>query len=167
MQQSKPDLSLKIQALLAETQRNVAFAMLGLTLPWMSWVTASHPGQMVLKTTPLMAALVLLAVIDWWLLNRQKLLLAQICFQIWMIAWITSAIFAFRVAEWMLVYLLLPAMPEMMFAVVVVGGLGSRLIGIASTYSFLILTYWALENYHQARKNIEEARQQRVELFQV
>lgn len=200
IQHSEPDFGMNIQALLEATQRNVAFSMLGFALLWMSWVTASHPGQMVLKATPLMTALVALAVIEWWLLNRQKLLLAQICFQIWMIVWITSAVFTFRVAEWMLVYLLLPfigaltigwwfslcveglvigvmvwmamtpllpAMPEMMFAVVLVGGAGSSLIGIASTYSFLTLTHWALENYHQAHKNIEEARQQRVELFQV
>jgi signal transduction histidine kinase/CheY-like chemotaxis protein len=51
--------------------------------------------------------------------------------------------------------------------VIYLGGLLGGFIGWASTNAFFSLTQWAIFSYEQARKNMEEARDQRAELRQV
>jgi signal transduction histidine kinase/CheY-like chemotaxis protein len=51
--------------------------------------------------------------------------------------------------------------------VIAAGGACTGLLGWAATYALLTVTRWSLFSFEQARKNMEEARGQRVELKQI
>ena len=61
----------------------------------------------------------------------------------------------------------LVAIPAAYFWIISVGGLLTGYIGWVSTIAFFNLTQWAIFSYQQARKNMEEARDQRLEIKQI
>jgi signal transduction histidine kinase/CheY-like chemotaxis protein len=61
----------------------------------------------------------------------------------------------------------LMGIPPAYFWIISLGGLLTGYIGWVSTVAFFNLTQWSIYSYQQARKNMEEARDQRLEIKQI
>lgn len=103
-----PNFSVNIHELLKTTSRGIILVMTGLFLAWFFLDTASRPAQLILLSVPLSLFVFIIAGLSLWVLQFDRLLEAQITWQLGLLVIVALAMYMFQAPEIVFIYALLP-----------------------------------------------------------
>ena len=104
----EPEFAINIRELFEATQRNFIYTMMAISLACLFWVTADNPGDMILKTSPLIILISLASAVTVWMLGRGYLLGSQIVWQLSWLGLITLAVVSLGIPNLVMGFIFLP-----------------------------------------------------------
>jgi len=102
------EYSESIADLVETTQQSVVYCILVLSLVGLAWVTASHPGDLLLRTMPIMLLLLGLGALVLKMVQRHQFFLSQIVWQAGLMGCIALGYFLFEIPQISLLLIFLP-----------------------------------------------------------
>ncbi|GAP06767.1 hypothetical protein ATHL_01627 [Anaerolinea thermolimosa] len=102
------EYSESIADLVETTQQSVVYCVLVLSLVGLVWVTASHPGELLLRTTPIMVLLLGLGGLVSGMIRRHQFFLSQIVWQTGLMGLIVLGYLLFEIPQISLLLIFLP-----------------------------------------------------------